>query len=260
MVVEWSRDFSYSYFRTLLKAILDNFDCHRILEAPQALERPAKKPAIFLRHDIDIDLRRALRMAQIEHDLGVRATYMVIVDSPLYRVEDADSRAVLNELESMGHEIALHFVVDQMDGQPPPLAASLEQRIQVACERLEKVKGTEVRSVSFHRPRVEFLRGDLTIAGRINAYSRTLMAWYLSDSRGRWREGDPLPKLLKPTGPLLQLLIHPIWWGDNSLSPEDRLQRVFLSATKAMSRDDARAYDQALSGQIGIQRSGGLRS
>jgi hypothetical protein len=256
MGCEWSRDFSYAYFETLLKAILDNFECHRIFEAPQVLVRASNKPAIFLRHDVDIDLMRALRMARIEHGFGIRATYMVIVDSPLYRVEEANSKAVLNELESLGHEVALHFVAERSDGQSPSIL--LEPQIQAACERLEGVKGTEVCSVSFHRPRPEFLRGDLTIAGRVNAYSQRLMPWYLSDSRGCWRDGEPLPKLRNPSGPLLQLLMHPIWWGDETLAPGDRLERFFLSATGGMSRDDARAFDQALSSQIGVQRCGKL--
>ena len=60
--------------------------------------------------------------------------------------------------------------------------------------------------------------------GKVNAYSRELMSWYLSDSAGNWREGEPLPLLSNPDRPLLQLLIHPFWWGEEHMSAGDRLQ------------------------------------
>ena len=94
------------------------------------------------------------------------------------------------------------------------------------------------------------------VVRRVNAYSRELMAWYLSDSKGNWREGEPLPKLLKPDKYLLQLLIHPIWWGDEHILPEDRLQAYFEVTTKGYSLERIKAFDVALAGHLGIQRSG----
>lgn len=256
MASEWNWDFSFEYFRKILNAALDNFQCHRICQAPEFLEKAAGRPLLFLRHDVDIDLTRALQMARIENELGIQATYMVIVDSPLYRLEDAGSKRILKELESMEHEVALHFVISEEINRTEGYPGSLVDDIQISCERLQQITGTEVQSVSFHRPNPRILGGDLRIAGRINAYSRDLMAWYISDSRGCWRDGEPLPKLLNPDKPLLQLLVHPIWWGEQSLAPEERLESFFVSATQGASANDAWIFDRALSSQIGVHRSG----
>jgi hypothetical protein len=67
------------------------------------------------------------------------------------------------------------------------------------------------------------LRGPLKLAGVVNAYAAELMGWYVSDSKARWREGDPLATLDRPKGKVLQVLIHPIWWGPGH--PREKLQR-----------------------------------
>ncbi|MGE0385666.1 MAG: hypothetical protein AB7Q97_13120 [Gammaproteobacteria bacterium] len=38
-------------------------------------------PALILRHDVDLDLELALRLAQVEHDCGVRAREVLFADS-----------------------------------------------------------------------------------------------------------------------------------------------------------------------------------
>jgi hypothetical protein len=50
------------------------------------------------------------------------------------------------------------------------------------------------------------------------------MNYYVSDSRGKW-ETDCVSNLIndKNKFKLFQLLIHPIWWGEKSMSPRDRI-------------------------------------
>ncbi len=91
---------------------------------------------------------------------------------------------------------------------------------------LEEYLGREVRSVSFHRPVPELLRGPLHIAGRVSGYAESLFGWYLSDSRARWREGEPIASLAQPRSPWLQILVHPVWWGEGDLRPDVRLRAV----------------------------------
>jgi hypothetical protein len=114
--------------------------------------------------------------------------------------------------------------------------------------------------VSFHRPHPHFVRGPLYIAGLVNAYAAELMEWYLSDSRARWRDGDPLPRLLNPDRSLLQLLIHPIWWGDEHREGADRLEDFYQSATHHLSSEQKQTFSNALAGHLTIQRSGLTKS
>ncbi|MCX6777548.1 MAG: class I SAM-dependent methyltransferase [Candidatus Micrarchaeota archaeon] len=82
---------------------------------------------------------------------------------------------------------------------------------------------------------------------------------YISDSRGIWSCGDPIPALSRGlgTGSVFQLLIHPVWWGEKSLSPQERLEEFFQSETKGRDKDYKDAVDASLMRIVtDIRRSG----
>src|SRR5947209_8389077 len=151
MSTAWSSDFSYRYFRRILQAIKCAFECHPICEAPQIL-RANRVPRLILRHDIDISLARACKMAELETECGLRATYMVMTNGLLYSLSDAASREMLHLLISMGHEVALHFDISALEGSSNGKVSAIETQIDSACKQLEDVLGLSVQSISFHRP------------------------------------------------------------------------------------------------------------
>ena len=256
MDIAWSSDFSYEYLRDILNSAKRNFQFHLFCELPEVLHQTTT-PKLFLRHDIDLDLNKALEMAIIENQLGICATYMVMLNSPCYDIEDERSRSILKQLLSMGHEIGLHFDISNDQKINPDISInSVELDIYRDIKRLEEIIHSPVQSISFHRPLSQFLKGPLKIANKVNAYSNELMTWYLSDSAGRWREGEPVPKLLKPKGELLQLLIHPIWWGEQHIIAPDRLEIFFQSVTAGKSPQQIESFDKALGLHLEIRRSG----
>ena len=225
-------------------------------DARQIIDSPGK-PRVLLRHDIDIDLTKAVRMARIDNEAGIQACYMIMVNSPLYAVETPENRDRLKQISQMGHELALHFDFDHRNENTENLPMRVvEDLIQKSCRRLEDASGAAVRSISFHRPMPAFIGGPLIVAGRVNAYARELLAWYLSDSKGAWREGEPMPKVLNPDRPLLQLLTHPIWWGETHETAEDRLQIFFEEMTKNRPEEWSKTFDDSLAGHITVQRRG----
>jgi hypothetical protein len=252
----WAADFSYGYFRRLVQAAKESFEVHMVADAPSVLPTGGR-PKLFLRNDVDVSLTRALRLAAVEHELGVGATYMVMTNSPLYRLEDPASRAALAELVALGHEIGLHFDFEDAAARSDEASvAAVEPAIAAACARLEDACGQPVRSLSVHRPLLAFLRGPLWVAGRVNAYARELMDWYLSDSGGRWREGEPLPMLARPRGPRLQLLTHPIWWDATHQAPADRLEAFVAAATAGQSAAERAAFSATLAEHIAVRPRG----
>ena len=255
----WNLDFSYRYFRQMARAIKANFESRLVSEVPRILDKIAR-PTVVLRHDMDVSPKRALRMAEIENEFGIRATYMVMTRPLLYSVEDKSSRDMLQQLINMGHEVGLHFDLDDNQRHRGHGIGSVEAKIYSACKQLESIIGQPVLSLSFHNPMPQFLRGPLTICGRVNAYSRELMAWYVSDSKGCWRDGEPLPKLLSPDKSLLQLLVHPIWWGDKHMLPEDRLQDFFDGETKGQSTEYIKQFDAVLANVLPSIRRKGLQN
>ncbi len=252
----WSSDFSYGYYRRLLKAIKANFQIRLFSEVPEILKLHQEKPVVLLRHDVDLDLDSALTMAEIESDFQVSSCYMLMTNCPFYNLNDQSSRAIVSHLIQLGHEVGLHFDFNNQNDEYGDIKTDfLVAEIESSAKLLEDIISRPIYSISFHRPLQQFLKGPLFIAGKINAYSAELMDWYLSDSRGNWREGEPLQMLENPRKPLLQLLVHPIWWGDEHMKPSDRLQSFFEHRTQDLSGEQIEEFDNALSGHLGVRRS-----
>lgn len=246
-------DFSYDHFRSILRTIKSNFESHLLSEVPQIMGE-FDKSKLILRHDIDVSLKKALAMAQIEKDFGIRTNYMVMTESWLYNTGGNFSRDILQKIMNMEHEIGLHISPSTRE------SITLEAKINSACKELEKVIGQRVKAFSYHRPREKDRGGPLKISNRVNAYASEL--WdksekmgkrYLSDSGGRWKYGEPLPWLKESDVPLRQLLIHPIWWGNASVSREERLRAFVSEETNGKPLDCRECFRRKVICTIGVE-------
>jgi len=226
-------DFSYEYYKEILKSARRNFLISKLSHYDRIIHS-RDKYHLILRHDIDLSLKRGLKMAAIESELGISATYMVLIDSQLFSLEEVGSKDIIRKISCMGHEVGLHFNIDGRFSKVDNFN-SLKNEIMLANKKLEGIIGVKVTSISFHRPRTNFLNGPEKIFGLVNTYSEKLMDWYLSDSKGYWRDGDPLTQLLNPKRKLLQLLIHPIWWGEKQMNAKERLKQFINEETREKS-------------------------
>jgi hypothetical protein len=245
---EWSENFTYAYFRKICQVTKSNFEIYRVFEAALALNS-SKTPKLILRHDVDVSLERALPMAAIEHDYKIASTYLVNPNCQFYDLQDPVSRRILQELLSMGHEVGLHF---DHPCREQGKFLSYEREIHLAKGKLAAIIGRPVLSFSTHRPQYQPLYSQLMVQGMVNSYAPKLMQWYLSDSLGRWREGEPLPKLRQPANPLLQLLIHPIWWGEVHLSAVDRKNELVEYCIRGRDPRYQEAFHRALTLDLGL--------
>lgn len=234
----WASDFSFDYFKKILKMAKSNFELRMFSEAPFDT---SGRPKIILRHDIDVSLEGAVKIAEIESDLGVQSTYLPMVESPLYSIEAGDSHEALFKIIEMGHEIGLHHN---------------EGKVHSAKEQLEDIIGMPVSVISYHHPAQPVLNGPLMVSGMINTYAKELMDWYLSDSWGMWKEGEPIFNLSSPKRPVLQVLIHPIWWGDTHMSPADRLQDFYDEKSQGQSSQYIKKLDKDIWDYTLVKRRG----
>jgi hypothetical protein len=218
----WSADWSYAYLRGLMTKVASRHRFAVLSSAPEALASP--EPVAFLRHDVDVSLDRARVLAEREAEWGVKATYHVMLSCPFYELSSPASRAALAAIGALGHEIGLHFH-PPVDGEMTEPAAA-DDALARACERFEEGSGITPRSVSFHLPAQAMIGGPLVVGGCVNAYAKPLLEWYLSDSRARWREGEPTASLDAPRARHLQLLVHPLWWGEHNVAPGVRLHAL----------------------------------
>lgn len=213
-----SCSFTLNHYREILESALKAGYEFKGFHQPVSSE----KRVVYLRHDLDICLEEALEMAALEAKLGIKATYFVLVNSPLYNLFAEDSLELLNELVHQGHWIGLH--VD------PTMFPSNEINKMESC--ISKLIGFHaaviplVPAVSFHRPSPNVLGCDF------NAFSSTYSprffkrVKYISDSRGVWREGCPCQALRKRQYLSLQMLVHPIWWNSTELEITNKLHHL----------------------------------
>lgn len=76
---------------------------------------------LVLKHDVETDVSRAYRMAEIEAKHGHCGSYYV----QAYLMEDAKNIELLSKMQAMGHEISYHY--DVMDSQRGDLDRAIEE-------------------------------------------------------------------------------------------------------------------------------------
>jgi hypothetical protein len=183
---------------------------------------------LLLRHDVDMCLRRAERLAEAEAELGVRSSYFVLVNTEMYNVASRAGRASLRRLFELGHDVGLHF--DGAHIREHDLDA-LTRDVDLECNVLEMQTGRPVRVVTFHRPAPWLMGHATSLSGRIHAYQPRYFErmGYCSDSAGAFRYHHPLEHPAVQEGRALQLLTHPIWWvaepSSNAFAKLERFRR-----------------------------------
>lgn len=95
------RDFTLKSYKTLLLALQQAG--YRFLTFEEWMTAPADGKAVVMRHDVDELAWNALKMAQLEHSLGVRATYFFRI------VKQSNVPEVVKEIVALGHEVGYHY-------------------------------------------------------------------------------------------------------------------------------------------------------
>jgi hypothetical protein len=142
---------------------------------------------LLLRHDVDLSLDAAVRMAEVEAETGAAATYFLMTRSEFYNLDSATGHQTIDRLRALGHRIGLHAVwphVDRDDRFDPVLA--------------------------WHNPHPEYMREP--VDGLVNVMEAPWADLYRSDSNQHWRQGCPHEELRAGTFERLQLLTHPEIW------------------------------------------------
>jgi len=170
--------------------------------------------SVILRHDVDLSLAAAVRMAELENDAGAAATYFLMTESVFYNLDSSEGVAAIERLRELGHRVAQHAVYPNAPRD----------------ERFDPV-------VAWHNPDPEYMRAPLP-DGRINVMQDPWFdpATYRSDSNQHWRSGCPHDDLGAGTFPWLQLLTHPeIWAFDGETMGQT--MRAMLEAEKVRRLD-----------------------
>lgn len=179
-----SCSFDLEHYREILKAArAGGYRFARFGEGPE-------RGDVFLRHDVDLSLEAAVTMAELEAELDVQATYLLMTESVFYNLASSEGVASVQRLRSLGHSVGLHAVYPNV----------------LLDERFDPV-------VSWHNPRPEHMSEE--IAGAVNVYGARYFSpeTYRSDSNQHWRAGCPHEELRAGGFAWLQILVHPAIWA-----------------------------------------------
>ncbi|MDQ8039468.1 MAG: formyltransferase family protein [Rickettsiella sp.] len=203
---------------------------------------------VLLRHDIDVSVHRAYKLAKIETALGIKSTFFIMLYNWFYDIRDPEIRNLIFAIKKMGHKIGLHFDASYPLNTNFIDKETLAKTILQQKIGLETILSLKITIFSYHNPTIlgNNLIKDLEICGMLNVYNETFIKnfKYCSDSNGLWRF-DKLDDLIKPKQyPKLHVLIHPEWWTPEPLTPRKKILRALNGRANAMlSRYDKLLYE-----------------
>ena len=175
--------FDLRHYRELLEAVGEGgYRWAHFDHEPQAGD-------VLLRHDVDLSLAAALKMAELEHEQGASATYFLMSDSVFYNLSSHAGRHALERLRELGHAVGLHAVHPR---------AELDDRFDPV--------------VAWHNPDPEYVHEPIPGAVNVMQAPYFTRGKYRSDSNQHWREGCPHDELARGAFDWLQLLVHPEIW------------------------------------------------
>jgi hypothetical protein len=180
---------------------------------------------MFLRHDVDISLKKALEMAEKEKEFGISSVYFILLTSEYYNALSPENIERIRMIRDLGHTIGLHY-----DISINPTVTEELHKVIINLQRstLECQIQQEIEHITFHKPafgigpNYELIVLCESIGLRCPDFDRNFK--YCSDSGSNWRD-YPLDCLKQEKN--LHINTHPEWWGKESISWEERL--VFLN-------------------------------
>lgn len=227
-MIERLRNFTYEAYVELLKILKSRYNIVTVGEAPEAIE-----PLLILRHDVDGSMASALRMAKIEKQLEIRATYFILFSHKLYNVFEADNFHTLKEISDLGHEIGLHYDPEAFDRYSAPPHVLLDKQIEI----LSLLLGVSVKTIARHKNSLREVVDPFSDTPYLSADFPQDFSLVIKDPY-RVLVDEYIEKLLSFKYDRVQLSLHPFYWGNTVMDRQECLRALFDNA----ERDDKKYY------------------
>ena len=185
------------------------------------LKEKPKNKFIVMRHDVDLSLKHALAMAEVEKSLGIKSTHFIRTRGRFNPFKGKSLR-MMKRISKLGHEIGIHYelVNASMD--------DFQKTFLNDKKKFELLLGKKIFGAALHKTKnindiiidklnaVEDFLPELGL--EYDAYSGIFIKKmkYLSDSSYRWKEGCMCSHIKKESR--LCILTHPIWWSSKTTS------------------------------------------
>ncbi|AKB20996.1 polysaccharide deacetylase family protein [Methanosarcina sp. WH1] len=227
-----NRDFTSYKFLQLCEAISGTYPTVTMAEY---MEKQHPTRFILMRHDVDRIPERALGIARIEQELGIRSTYYFRMIKSVFKSE------IIRQIKDMGHEIGYHYeTLSDANGD-------YEKALDLFRSNLEKIREVcEVKTVCMHgRPLSKYDNRELwknhdfkdfgiigeaylSVGDDLNYFSDTGRTWGCKNSLRDCIPGKTEQVFAETTDELIELierkelnnlyiLTHPERWPTSAL-------------------------------------------
>lgn len=219
----YCEDFTEGNYRKIIKLVKKNY----YFAHYRNLEHTTKH--VLWRHDLDVSVHRALKLAQIESEEEVFSTFFILLSSTFYNALEKEILEIILKIKSLGHRLGLHFDQKYCEFKNQD---EFERCISSKKKFLEDITECSLDAISFHNPDFDSdlnIRKD-TYSDMVNTYSPKIFNEYkyVSDSNGYWRY-DRLEEVFEePKYKKIQVLTHPEWWVKEPISPRNRMLRAII--------------------------------
>jgi len=244
-------DFSQRHYEEILRQFLA--ENYTFSPFEDIVSRFPQNRCVVLRHDIDHSLEYALELAEIEHSLGISATYFVLLHTEFYNACSVESVAIIRKISALHHEIGLHYDTSYYR----KYCADAVQAITKDVELLSDIVGKETRIGSQHNvigsPFDEEIRKILPIdAYNFLSYKGMI---YISDSGMKWRK-ECVCQLIDKAD-YIQVALHPLYWrvpGNTMKEKFDRIIEHEMNKVKTLYHTTYDYYQECLKSREAVDK------
>ena len=185
----------------------------------------------------------AHNMANIQYEMGIKATYFILTSCEYYNVISKNSRRLLKEIIEMNHEVGLHF-------DPSIYSDNINEEFVQEVNILSYAIGQKVRSVSLHNPTSH---GQYPLFnGFVNAYDTKFFSDsnYISDSCFSFRGKNPFEFIKGVDKSMIQILLHPLHYTNSGGGYDEIMVNSFKRRMKETSKEFS-LFNKVFKEQIG---------
>jgi hypothetical protein len=210
-----SANFTFKYYKESLKKALEGG--YNFIKCEDYKKIQSYEKFIIMRHDVDFSLDNAIILARIEHELGISSSFFIRLHARHYSPLELKYFRIVKEIINLGHEVGLHHEPSFSEVNN----LNQEELLIKEIDYFNSLFNIKIKGIATHEPA---RTGIFVTEKNINkfpieyeAYFPCFMKYakYISESGGRWREGDILDWVNKKENKLY-ILTHPFWWYDQS--------------------------------------------
>ncbi|MBK67508.1 MAG: hypothetical protein CMP22_05185 [Rickettsiales bacterium] len=207
----------------------------------KAFGKEAVGKTMFLRHDIDFCLHRALEVAKTNKKLGVTGTFFIMASGFAYNLLDKENQDLVRQIRDNDQIISLHY--------DPTVYDDIQRGFEIEKNLFDGLFEEDIKVISIHRPG-PFLDENNTRLGEcehtyMDKYFNDIK--YCSDSGGRFKYGHPYETEAFKSEQPIHLLLHPVWWTHDLNTPTEFLlnwQEEVAYRTIDKTLDNCKTFDK----------------